>query len=95
MSHWTSRLATDARLKLGEAQRKEMARAAADRAIASLGKALDKGFKDVARFKRQHAFAVLRDRDDFKRSFVNWSPSKNPDRICRKATEEPCTKLTR
>jgi tetratricopeptide (TPR) repeat protein len=66
MSNWSNRLATDPRLKLGEVERKDMARAAADRAVESLGKAVAKGFKDAAGFKAQRAFDVLQGRDDFK-----------------------------
>ena len=49
------------------ARRKELARGYAERALALLRQAVQRGFKDAARMKKDPDLEPLRTRDDFKK----------------------------
>jgi hypothetical protein len=51
--------------QLPAARRKELAQQYSDRAMATLRQAVQKGFKDVARLKRDAELKALRSRADF------------------------------
>jgi serine/threonine-protein kinase len=53
--------------KLPEAKRKELARQYVDRALATLGQAVDKGYKDVEHLKKDPDLDPLRGHDDYRK----------------------------
>jgi tetratricopeptide (TPR) repeat protein len=57
-------------MKLTEARRRELSKSYADRAITSLRKAMDHGFKDAAKLAKDADFEPLRQRADFKKLVV-------------------------
>jgi serine/threonine protein kinase/Flp pilus assembly protein TadD len=62
--------------KLSAAKRKELAKDYADRALAVLRQAVQKGYKDVARLKKDPDLDSLRQRDDFRRLLAELEKKK-------------------
>jgi tetratricopeptide (TPR) repeat protein len=54
-------------LKLAETQREELAKSYADRAMAMLGQAVERGYRDAARMKKDPALEPLRGRQEYQK----------------------------